>query len=60
MGERVSKLEWRFQKMGSDIEARRFEDSMVSARMREELDTITNTNKENRKILILIFSELID
>ncbi len=51
LGERVSKLEWRFQKMGSEIEARRFEDSMVLARIREELDTMTNINKEDRLII---------
>ena len=37
--------------MGSEIEARRFKDSMVSARIREELDTMTNINKEDRLII---------
>jgi hypothetical protein len=58
LGERVSKLEWRFQKMGSDIEARQFEDSMVSARMREELDTMTNTNKEDRLIITVMTNKI--
>jgi hypothetical protein len=51
LGERVAKMEMGLQKLGSDIEARRFADSLVSARMREELDTITNINKEDRLII---------
>jgi hypothetical protein len=47
LGERVTKLEMKVQKMDSEIETRRLNDSLVSARMREELDTITNTNKED-------------
>ena len=51
LGERVTKLEMKVQKMDSDTETRRLNDSLVSARMREELDTITNTNKEDRLII---------
>ena len=47
----MTNLEVKLQKMGSDIEARRLSDSMVSARMREEIDAITNNNKEDRLII---------
>ena len=51
LGERVTNLEINLRKMGTDIEARRFVDNMVSARMREEIDAITNNNKEDRLII---------
>jgi hypothetical protein len=51
LGDRITKVETGLQKLGMDIEARRFGDSLVSARMREELDAITNINKEDRLII---------
>jgi hypothetical protein len=49
--DRVHRLENKVQNMGSDIESRRFYDSLVSARMRDELDASTNVNKEDRIII---------
>ena len=49
--DRVHRLENKVQNMGSDIENRRFYDSLVSARMRDELDASTNVNKEDRIII---------
>ena len=51
LGDRMTRVETGLQKLGSDIEARRFGDSLVSARMREELDAIGNINKEDRLII---------
>jgi hypothetical protein len=51
LGDRVTKLEMKVHIMDSDMETRRLNDSLVSARIREELDTITNTNKEDRLII---------
>jgi hypothetical protein len=51
LGKRMLKLERKVQNMDSDIEMRRFQDSLVSAKMRDELDAIANTNKEDRIII---------
>ena len=51
LGERVTNLEMKLKKMDSDIETRRRCDSLVSARMREEIDAIANANKEDRLII---------
>jgi hypothetical protein len=56
LGERMAKVETGLQNLGTDIEARRFGNSLVSARMREELDAITNINTEDR----LIFTGMIN
>jgi hypothetical protein len=51
LGERMTKLERRVQNMGSDIDTRRFQDSLVTATMRDKLDAIANTNKDDRIII---------
>jgi hypothetical protein len=48
---RLTKLEGRVQNMGTDIESRRFHDSLVSARMLDELGAIANKNKEDHLII---------
>jgi hypothetical protein len=52
----VTNLEVKLRKMGTDIKKKghrseRFGDSMVSARILEENDAITNNNKEDRLII---------
>ena len=49
--ERVASLENRVLNMGTDIEDRRFFDSLVTARIRDELDAMNNVNKEDRIII---------
>ena len=51
LNNRVTALEGRLEAMGADILSRRFFDSLVSARIREELDTVANRGKEDRLIL---------
>ena len=51
LDDRVKTLEAKVVAMGADIESRRFFDSLVSARTREELDTIANKGKEDRLVI---------
>ena len=49
--DRITNLENKVQNMGTEMEDRRFFDSLVTARIRDELDAMTNTNKEDRIII---------
>ena len=51
LGYRLTRLEIKVDNMGTDIENRRFHDSLVTARIRDELDAMTNINKEDRIII---------
>jgi hypothetical protein len=51
LGRRVTMVEREVEKIRDDIKTRRFHDSLLTARMREELDAIGNEKKEDRIII---------
>ena len=51
LGKRVMMVEREVERMKEDIKTRRFHDSLLTARIREELDAISNEKKEDRLII---------
>jgi hypothetical protein len=51
LGKRVMMVEKEVELMKMDIKTRRFHDSLLMARIREELDAISNEKKEDRLII---------
>ena len=47
----VQNLDRKLEELNRDMFRRRFHDSLVMARMREDVDTISNTNKEDKMVM---------
>jgi hypothetical protein len=58
LGNRISMIETEIAKLRDDIETRRIQDSLVTARIREELDFSSNIRKEDKIIITGLTSKV--